>query len=256
MLKQVEKVFMGETNRKIDAFLLDEGAIPIIAQEIVDLFVTQSDKDNLNCDFLVSRVTGQIKEHNVNTNFVTDIPNSTLMSELKMSLFDNDLEAEDDEQVVETEKHIQEWMGQLGDYISDNFQQELEDTIRRILLPDSHKSMIPLDNIRVEIIEIADWSSVPEPSKYTLRIGKLPKCMASTPDIVKAIQELQEKHNYLTAEAAFEVERSLHTVFQNVISIETIDKYLFEFTMEMFVDYSIAKTPPRLDTPDTTKDSE
>lgn len=231
--------FLNNSDHYIDA----------LSKDIIKIFTETANARNLVCDFVVSRETGKIKERKANTSFEIDIPENTLLYQLKEALYSQDLDTEDDEQAIDYELKINEFFVKIGRNITEKYHNEIEETIRRILLSDSEKKNIPLDEIVVESIEISDWSSIPEANKYLLRIGKTQLCEMDTPEIVEKIQNIQEEKGYKSAEEAFEQEKDN---FVGVESITTIGKFLYELTIDFFVDYSIAQTPPRLNAENTS----
>jgi len=193
------------------------------------------------------------------------------LKELQKALFDEDLEYKEGkcpvldpatgevivsgepitkEEAAEIEKKINAFMKLIGERLTEHHAPELRSVVRRVLMPGSDEVNLPLDPLRVETIEIADWSSLPEPAKYLLRIGKFPSCDIDTGEVVQFIQERQEEEEAETAEQIFEKYKDSSLMLKGIASVETLGKYVFEFSMNIFVDYSYAAVPPSLDAPE------
>ncbi len=233
---------MNITETKIYKFFEDEKSIDKLAKDIKDLFVEKAAKSNMEYSFDISKETGQVKIRKANTSFVCDIlPETTLFSFKKM-LFDIDLKEmteKEDEQLVEDTKNF---LIKVGDKTIEKYFKEIRNKIREVVLSDSDDRVIPLSEIIINKLDIMDYSSVPEPSRYTINIGKIPGKDIGVPEIIGYVYNQQEETNK-TVKQIFEEEKiELHNpLFDNVIGLEQGSKYLHEVSISFFVDYSIKK---------------
>ena len=104
-----------------------------------------------------------------------------------------------------------------------------------------NKTTVPLDTIKVISIDVADYSSVPESSKFLLKIGKVPDSSINTDEVVKFIQNRQEKTG-MDIETVFSIEKKAgNPLFKNVLAIQKGRKFLNDISIYFFIDYSISQ---------------
>ena len=119
---------------------------------------------------------------------------------------------------------------------------DIREVIRKVVLgnkSDSHA--IPLNDIQILSVDIADFSSIPEPSKYLLRIGKRPDTDINTGKVTQFIQEKEEETGE-DIDTIVEIEKQVgNLLFKDILTIEKGRKYLNEISIFMFVDYSLAE---------------
>ena len=232
-------------DKKIDKFLNSNGRMKKVAQEIVEAFIKEANKDNIEYSFDIAKGTGRVKNKQPNTIFSFDTKSGTLLEELKKALFNEDLAeikqgSEEDKKLM---NKVTKFLEKMAEEINFNYIEELQDTIRKVVLPTSKEEDIPLNEITINSIDISDFSSIPEPSKYTLKIGKLPDTNIDTAEITKYVHERQERNNK-TVQEIFEEEKNTNSLFQNIIALESGSKYLYDISITLFVDYSLSKLPP------------
>lgn len=230
--------------KKIYKFLDNvEKYSPILAREIVETFVTDADDENVDYSFTVNGPTGQIydEDSEPNTYFVFDTDGQTVLHDFKKALFDEDLsglkEGSKEEEALMTD--VREFLLSVCNIISEKHIEELRETIHRVVLGDkTNTKIVPLKHIRVVSVDLADYSSVPESSKYLLKIGKVPGSDINTDEVIKFIQSRQEKTG-MDIDTVFSIEKKAgNPVFKNVEAILLGRKFLNEISIYFFVDYS------------------
>lgn len=223
----------------------EEKFIPVLASEIVKTFKEEAKEDNIDYSFTINQKTGDIKvgdKKESNTFFYFDAKEGTVLNDFKNALFGEDLE-----DIIEgslEEKKIMEdtvtFLQKVGKEIASNYKEDLTETIRRTVLGNKYKvNTVPLKTIEVITIDIADYSSIPESNKYLLEIGKVPDTQVNTDEIVKLVQNRQDKTG-MDVETIFSIEkRAGNPLFDKVLSIKRGSKFLNEISIYFFVDYSV-----------------
>jgi len=222
---------------------------PIMAKEIVDTFVERANEENVDYSFTVSRETGRIYDDDMepNTYFVFDTEVDTVLDSFKKSLFDEDLQSI--EEHSEAEEHlmadVRNFLLKVCDVIGKDYIYQVRETIRRVVLGNKHEEgRVPLNLINVVSIDLADYSSIPESSRYLLKIGKVPNSDINTDEVIKVIQDRQEKTG-MDIDTVFSIEKkSGNPIFKNVEAIILGKKFLNEISIYMYVDYSVIPENP------------
>lgn len=226
-------------------FLNSQEKAQKIAKEIMDSFVKHASKESVEYNFDIAKGTGKLKDNNPNTSFAYDPDTDSLVNNFKLALFNEDLDEIKDDEEQQLVKDTHAFLDRVKDVINTNHVDDMRDTIRRVVLPSSQSQDIPLNTIKLMTIEVIDYTSVPEPSKYLMRIGKAPDADVNTEAIIQFINACQEKSNK-SAEEIFEEEKAQNApLFDGVVSIESGKKYIFEVTLIFFVDYSLSQMPPK-----------
>ncbi len=229
--------------KKIYKFLNNKKKyIPILSKEIAEIFKTQANNDNIEYSFVIDGENKKIKNNNANTYFFFDTEGQTILHNFKKALFAKDLE--DIKEGSEEEKNLMEdvrkFLFKVCLDITTNYNKELKETIRRVVLHGKYgEKTVPLSNIEVISVDIADYSSIPESHKYLLKIGKEPGTNIDIDEVILFIQKRQEKTG-MDIDNIFSIEKQAgNPLFKNVISAELARKFLNEISIYFFVDYSI-----------------
>jgi len=234
-------------DKKIDKFLNSQKMAQIMAKELVDVFVAYANKENVEYDFELAKGTGRLKDDNPNTVFSYDPSKKSNIHKFKTALFHKDLEdikenSKEEQQLI---KNVHAFLDKVKEIINTNNIPEIREKIRKVVLPTSQSEDIPMNKIRLMSIEVIDYSSIPEASKYLMRIGKAPDSQVNTEAIIQYINACQEKSSQ-SVEEIFEGEKAANNpLFNNVVSVELGKKYIFEVTMVFYVDYSLSQMPPK-----------
>ena len=215
-----------------------------ITQEIITVFINEANQENVEYEWTIKEGTGKVSSRNTNTFFYFDPKKDTILNEFKKALFNEDLE-----NLKEGSKEEQELMNDVNIFlqkicknITEFHNKDLKEVIRRVVLGNkSNSETIPLNTIQILSIDLADYSSVPEPAKYLLRIGKKPDTDINTDKVIQFIQEKQEETKE-EINTILEIEKQAgNLLFKNVISIEQVRKFLNEVIIYLFIDYSLAE---------------
>ena len=227
---------------------------PSMAKEIIDTFVNKANDENVDYSFTVSRATGRIydEEQEPNTYFVFDTEEGTVLDDFKKALFDKDLNnieqhSKEEEKLMED---VRNFLLKVCDVIGDKYFDKLRETIRRVVLGNKvDKKKVPLKTIEVVSIDLADYTSIPESSRYLLKIGKAPGSDINTDEVIKLIQDRQEKTGF-DIDTVFSIEKkSGNPIMKNVEAIILGRKFLNEISIYLFVDYSVSCEQPDVDPP-------
>jgi len=182
--------------KEIYKFIDKEKYIPVIAKEIVDTFQTEADQENIDYSFTINRKTGEVCNQEANTYFLFDTCGQTVLHNFKKALFNDDLShiEEGSEEEQKLMEDVKNFLLKVCKNITKEYYGNLQETVRRVILGNKVDAEIaPLDIIEVISIDLADYSSIPESSKYLLKIGKKPDSDINTDEIIKFVQNRQEK---------------------------------------------------------------
>ena len=216
----------------------------LITKEIITTFINEADQHNVDYEWTIKEGTGKVSSRNSNTFFYFDTKENTALDNFKKALFNEDLadikEGSKEEQELMDDVNI--FLQKICKNITEFHFEDLREIIRKVVLGNkSDLNAIPLDNIQILSIDIADFSSIPEPSKYLLRIGLKPDTNINTGKITQFIQEKEEETGE-DIDTIVEIEKKAgNLLFKDVLSIEKGRKYLNEISLYMFVDYSLAE---------------
>ena len=229
--------------KKIYSFIdNDKKYVPIIAKEIVETFENEANGENVEYSYTIDGPTKKIKNKDANTYFVFDTAGETCLDDFKKLLFHEDL-ADIEEGSKEEEKLMEDVRGflfKVCNEITKEYKTELQKTIRRVVLGGKYsEEKVPLKEIEMISIDVADYSSVPESFKYILRIGKVPGTETDTDEIIQFVQNRQEKTG-MDIDSIFSIEKQAgNPLFENVLVVEPTRKFLNEISIYFFVDYTI-----------------
>lgn len=233
---------MIKMKRKIYEFLdNEEKYVSILTKEIVETFQTESDSESIEYSFTISKETGLVSNEDANTFFKFDTNSQTVLHDFKKALFDEDLNDIKEGSVEEKNlmEAVRKFLLKICNKMTTEYLESVKETIRRVVLGNKvSEEKVPLKTIQVLSIDIADYSSVPEASKYLLRIGKTPGGDINTDDVIRFVQDRQELTG-MDIETVFNIEKQAgNPIFKNVLIIEKGRKFLNEIYIYFFIDYS------------------
>jgi hypothetical protein len=211
-----------------------------IAEEIVEIFKAQADSETVEYEFTIKERTGAISDDMANTFFYFDTKEDSTLDNFKKALFNNDLaeieENSEEEEQLMTDVNV--FLQNICRRMSHFHKEDLQEVVRRVVLGNkAQTNTIPLNTIEILSIDMADFSSVPEPSKYLLKIQKMPGTEIDVDEITIYVQKKEEEGQSISATLAIEKQVG-NPIFQNVMSLEKGRKFLNEVSLFIFVDYS------------------
>lgn len=227
---------------KIFEFMKDTNNIDLIAKDIVDIFEEKASNENIDFSYDLAKGSGKIKSRNTNTWFNFDTKKDTALETFKKYLFDDDLvyieEGSEDEENLTNE--VYSYLSEIGRVIEKNYLDSIRVPLRGIVLSDANKDLVPMKNIEVRNISIIDSSVIPEPQKYLLKILKKPEIDINVEKITAYVQDKQIETGKTVSEI-YDTEKDSNELFKNVLGLEQGKKYLFDGSLDMFVDYSFSE---------------
>lgn len=228
-------------DKEIYKYMKDEEVIGKLASEIIEAFKTKMNKDTIDYSFDIAKGTGKIKVVEPNTFFNFDTEDGTTLEKFKKALFSDDLEGLTQNEENMLIEDVSEFLKEVATEIIEKYEQEIRDTLRTNIMPKSSPKDFPFERIFITSIDIADWSSIPESQKHLLRIGKKPGAFINTDVVITYVQSKQEDTG-LSVEEIFEEEKTeKNPLFEDIVSIDQGDRYLYDITVTLFVDYSLAE---------------
>ena len=223
----------------------EEKYVPIIAKEIVERFKEEANDENVEYSYVIDGETKKVKEKNANTYFVFDTVGETCLDDFKKLLFNEDLEdiQENSPEEAELMEDVRGFLFKVCQAITEDHKEDVRSTIRRVVLGNRvGEEKVPLSDLEVISIDVADYSSVPESYKYILRIGKVPGSEINTDEIIKFVQNRQENTG-MDIDSVFSIEKQAgNPLFKDVLVIEPTRRFLNEISIFFFVDYTVVVT--------------
>ena len=228
---------------KIQELLTSENA-NIVAKELMEAFVDKASTENVDYNFTIAKEKGSITDNNSNTFFYFDTDENTVLEEIKLALYSEDLShiEEGSQEEIDLMEEVHMFFKKTCDISINLYKKDWQDTIRKVVLGGkSEADAIPLDTIEILSVDVADYSSVPEPSKHLLKIGRVPEKEIDTDEITLFLYDKMEETG-LPVETIFEQEKIKgNNLFANVIVVEQGRRYLNEISLYMFVDFSLSQ---------------
>jgi hypothetical protein len=228
-------------DKKIYTYLKDEEVISALADDIINAFNTKMTKDTVDYSFDIAKGTGKIKVVEPNTFFNFDTEEGTALDEFKKALFNDDLEGLTQDQENLLIEDVSEYLKEVATCIIEKYEKDVRDNIRKNIMPDSRPEDFPFERIFITSIDVADWSSIPEPQKYLLRIGKNPGAFINTDVVINYVQGRQEDTGLSIDEIFKQEKEEENPLFKDIVDIERGERYLYDINVTMFVDYSLAE---------------
>ena len=228
-------------DKEIYKYLKDEDIISELADDIIEAFRTKMSKETIDYSFDIAKGTGKIKVVEPNTFFSFDSIQGSILDRFKKELFNDDLEGLTQDQENMLVEDVSEFLKEVASMIMEKYETDVRDNLRKSIMPGSSSKDFPFERIFITSIDVADWSSIPEPQKYLLRIGKKPGAFINTDVVINYVQSRQEDTG-MTIEEIFEAEKKENNpLFKDIVDISQGDKYLYDINVTMFVDYSLAE---------------
>jgi hypothetical protein len=231
-------------NKEIYKIIDDPRNVYKMSLELINVFMKEANEKNVDYSFTVNQATGQIKNKEANTYFWFDPKPDTFLAKFKKALFAEDLNEIEQNSPDERElmERVRVFMIAVCIHMTSHYYSKIAETIRRVVLGNKkNNEQIPLDTIRVVTIDVADYSSIPEESKYLLEIGKITDTEIDTDRVTMFLQEQKEQTGMDYGDLLLLEKKIGNPLFKNVLSIKRGSKYLNEFSIYFFVDYSLEK---------------
>lgn len=231
------------TDKKIVKFINEEKNIELMSKEIAEIIEKKANKENIEYSFDISE--GKIKEQASNTYFVFDTEEGTKIDEFKKYLFDSDLKdlKEDSKEEKFLFGVVRNFLLEICKKITYDYRDILENTIRRVVLGNkADKKIIPLNTIEAIMIDVSDFSSIEEESKYLLQIFKDKNCPTGSVNVDEVVLFSQKKREEtgMNYDEILKIEKEIgNPLFEHITGIKKGRKFLNEITLYMYVDYSL-----------------
>lgn len=192
-------------------------------------------------DFQFDLSEGKMKNTGDNTWFVFDLDKNTSAHSFNKMIYSKD-------PTEEESSLIAKFINDVANEISDNYSQILREIIRSCIIPDSEEWAIPMNKIKVMSIELVDFSSVPDNSKYLFQIGRHPDSSSNVniQDIFNWVEKNHGEINDMKVNQIVSIVnngiKDKNENLEGIVSFEIGEKYIWEVSMGLFVDYSLSDT--------------
>lgn len=228
-------------NKEIYKYLKKDDIVDKLADEIVEAFKTKMNKDTVDYSFDIAKGTGKIKVIEQNTFFNFDTEESSTLEKFKKAMFHDDLEGMTQDEESLLIEDVSEILKEVATTIIKKYETEVRKSLRAAIMPKSTIGDFPFEKILVTSIDIGDWSAFTEPQKYLLRIAKKPGAYINTDVVVNYVHDRQNDTGMTPHEVFEEGRKEENPLFDEIIDVESGDKYLYDIAVSMFVDYSLAE---------------
>lgn len=216
--------------------LVEDKKIEDLALELISYMTKFKNDDEyglVDYSYTLSKENLQIEDtYNPNTWFYFDVKKGSIQSFLK-ALYERELSEEEDEKV---NKFIQK----VATVINDHYSEQMRDIVRNKILKGSDPKGLPLTPTAIRSIDIVDYSSVNEKDRYVKHITPVPGLSVDKQGIADELMKIRdEEGDTLTDQEIVERERnSGNPAFITVKEIQEGEKYLWDVSISIFVDYS------------------
>lgn len=228
-------------DKEIYKQLKEEEVISELADDIIEAFRTKMNQDTIDYSFDIAKGTGKIKTIEPNTFFNFDTKEGSALDKFKKSLFAEDLGNLTQNEEAMLIEDVSEFLKEVAVMMIGKYEQDMRDTLRKNIMPGSSPKDFPFERMFIASIDIADWSSIPEPQKHLLRISKNPGAFINTDVVINYVQNRQEETGMSVADIFAKEKEERNPLFEDIVDIEQGDRYLYEINVAMFVDYSLAE---------------
>jgi len=205
-----------------------------LADELVNTFDQKADEETIDYDFELSK--GKLKSKGSNTTFQFDPDPGSLTHGLRSALYEREL-------TIDEEGAIKDFFKDVRQEMSNHFA-TMRNTIRRVVLPGSDEGTIPLDEIRVDKIEILNFGDKEKEDGFIFSVLKDRENSVPNASIANEVVK-----RYLAADD----DKTINDVIKEClesgdeefkgVGVIRAKKVLYEAGIEMFVDYSLAPLP-------------
>jgi len=204
-----------------------------IAREFVDhllRFVSNPDEAG-SVDFDYDISGGKIKSRDTNTwiSFNLD-PDTEALAFIK-AMYARELEGDEHQK-------IEAFINAIAQGIPVVYEEEVRKAVRAACLAGSDPKAIPLETIKITFIEMVDYSAFDDDA--LMKIHKEPGASTDIANVMKYLTNQAEEEGlskFVIAEREIENGNEL---FSGITSIAPAEKYLWDVSMSMFVDYSLS----------------
>jgi hypothetical protein len=186
-------------------------------------------------DFSFDLSKGKVASENANTWFAFDLKRDTMAFAFMKAMYARDLPEDENQKLLD-------FVGKVATILTEKFQDQFRDAVRKAVIPDSDPRAIPLEKVEILGIELVDYSSVDDIDKKTVKYIKLPDVPVNMRSLTSRIMEVRDEHPELTVADIIQKERlAANPVFDAIMGVQMGDKYLWDCQMAMFVDYSVSQ---------------
>jgi len=229
----------------IKKFLSNKKNVKLIAKEISDILKDKITKEQIDYSFSIDSQYGTIKSKDPNTSISFDTDDNQTLNNLKKLLFSEELS--DIEEGSKEEKDlmidVRSFLKEVSTILNEKYYEVIENLLRKEVLNNAKKEIIPLNAIEIISIDIADYSSIPEPAKYLMQIGKVKESAIDVDKVTEYVHNKQVETEK-TVEEIFDEEKNINPLFDNITGLKTGTKYLYDVVITLFVDYSSSTVLP------------
>lgn len=215
--------------------LLDVDKLEVFSNDLVNCLEKFKDNEDnkwgvLDYSFDLSK--GKVSNLNApNTFFQFDLERDTELHNFLKSIFSQELDRKE-------EDAVNEYINKIAEYTIENNLDSIQGIIRTVVIQDAPKEAAPLNDIRVCSVEMVDYSSIDEDDKYLLKMNKRPEATVNFPGIRDYVME--NKGDKDSVEFIKEQIEQGNEEFQGILSVEKGDKFAWEVSLDLVVDYSFS----------------
>jgi hypothetical protein len=217
--------------------MITEDVADQVASDLIDciVLIQEEGDDAGSVDFSYDVSAGKIVIQDANTWLYFDLPQDSMAYQLLVSMYDREMDEQE-------EKQIYSFLCRISNLMIENHEDRLREAIREIILPGSQEDVIPLGDIKVLDIEMVDYSSVDDENRHLMKVKKIPGTFVDIQELSSELMRIKdESDGIITNEEIVERERLAgNPVFTPIMTVDKGDRYLWDISATLFVDYSMS----------------
>lgn len=202
----------------------------------IERFRTAKDyKEFGKIDFNFDVSKGKMVDSDSNTFFLFDLPQDTIAYDFLKSQFDREITTDEQEK-------LDKFTQKICDILNNKFPGIMSGVMRKVVFNNISEEAMPMSTVRVQGIELVDYSSFDDSDKYTMKIGKIPGVPVNMQALLSFIQQTKNQDTSKTVSNIVEEERKKgNKIFEGILGIQKGHKYLWDVSMSLFIDYSYSE---------------
>lgn len=217
-----------------------------VAKHIVNC-IRSSDGEHVDLDCEFQMLEGEFITDDVNTWIKFDLHNDLFLQELKdiQTAMYSDTKGRPDSELRAKANLFDTWIKLVSSLLETKYKKQVTGKIRQHLLPNTDEHLMPMDKIKIQIIEISEFGDSPIADKL-MNIEKLvnPKDPES-PSLASEIYALVDETGMMPDEIIEKKKAEGDPNYENVVGVQ-LNKHFYEVNIELFVDYSLnPETKPK-----------
>lgn len=210
-----------------------------VAKHIVNC-IRPSDGEHVDLDVAFQLDQGEFITENINTWIKFDLVQDLFSQELKdiQQAMYSDTEGRPESELRAEVNLFDTWRQLVGTLLETKYKKQVTGKIRQHLLSNTEEYLMPMDEVKVQIIEISDYGDSPIADKL-MNIEKLVDPNApENPGLSMEIYNLVDETGLMPDEIVKKKKEEGDPNYDNVVGVK-LTKHFYEINVELYIDYSL-----------------